>query len=51
LRERHPAFGNADQHDVRADFIALGDFVRDAGERALDRNGIEDDGGFRHGSR
>ena len=47
-RERHPARGNADEHDLRADFVALGDFVRDARERALDRDGIEDDGGFRH---
>ncbi len=39
---------NADQHDFRAGLVALGDFVRDARERALDGGGVEDDGGFRH---
>jgi hypothetical protein len=29
-------------------FIALGNLVRDARERALDGGGVEDDGGFRH---
>jgi hypothetical protein len=47
-RERHTARGNADEDDVRADFVALGNFVSDARERALNRDGVEDDGGFRH---
>ena len=42
------AGGNADQHDVRADLVALGDLVRDAREGTLDGQGVEDDGGFRH---
>src|SRR5664280_864864 len=39
---------NTHQHDLRADFVALGDLVRDARERALDGGGVKDDGGFRH---
>jgi len=42
------AHGNADKHDGRSAFIPFGDFVRDAGERALDCGGVEDDGGFSH---
>jgi hypothetical protein len=49
LRERHAAALDADEHDFAAGFIALGDFVRDAGERALDCLGIQDDVGIRHG--
>ena len=39
---------DADQHYIRALLIALRNLVRDAGERALDGDGIEDDDGFRH---
>jgi hypothetical protein len=39
---------NADQHDLRAVFVALGDFVGDAREGALNGGGVEDEGGFRH---
>src|SRR5690349_7794673 len=49
--ERHTAALNANKHDVRADFIALADFVGDAGESALDGGGVEDDGRFRHGGK
>ena len=48
LRQRHAAALNADQHEVGAGFVALGDFVRDARQGALDGNGVEDDGIFRH---
>jgi hypothetical protein len=42
------ADGNADQNNFPADFVALGNLVRDAREGALDGDGVEDDGGFRH---
>ena len=39
---------NADQRDLRAVLVALGNLVRDARERALDGGGVKDDGGVRH---
>ena len=39
---------DADDRHLRAGVVALGDLVRDAGERALDGGGVEDEGGFRH---
>ena len=45
-----PPHWNANEHDLGAVFVALGNFVRDARERALDGGGIKDDGGFRHGN-
>ena len=47
-REVVAANGNAYQHHVVAIFVALGNFMRNAREGALDRRGVEDDGGFRH---
>lgn len=47
-RKRHAARGDADQHDLGTDLVALGNFVRDACERALHCGGIEDDSRFRH---
>ena len=43
LRERHAAFGNADEDDFGGIYIALGDLVRDARERAANRVRVEDD--------
>jgi len=40
FRERHSAALYADQRHFRARFVALGDFVRDARERALDGLGV-----------
>src|SRR5271170_529687 len=48
LCERHAAGGNPDEHDFGAVLVALGDFMRDARERALNRVGVEDDVRFRH---
>ena len=48
LGQRHAAALDADQHDISADLVTLGDFVRDACQRPLDGRGIQDDGGFRH---
>ena len=48
LREMHAASLHADEQSVCAGFISLGDFVRDAGEYALDGRGVEDRDGFRH---
>ena len=42
------AHRNAGQDHFQTVFIALGNFVRNAGERALHRGGIENDGGFSH---
>jgi hypothetical protein len=42
------ADGNPDKGDFRGYFIALGNFVGDAGQGAANRGGIEDDSGFRH---
>ena len=49
LRQRHPAALDADQHHLAAGFVALGNFMRDAGQGALDGGGVQDEGGFRHG--
>jgi hypothetical protein len=43
--------GDPDKGNFRGLFIALGNFVGDAGQGAANRGGIEDDGRFRHGGR
>ena len=49
LGEKHAAALDADEDDFTAFFVALGDFVSDAGQRPLHGGGIQDDVGFRHG--
>ena len=48
LRQRHPAALDADQHHLAAGFIPFRNFMRNAGEGALNRRRVQDEGGFRH---
>ena len=48
LRQINAAALHPDQHHLVAVAIALGDFVGDAGQRALQGRGCEDDGPFSH---
>ena len=47
--ERQAAALDADEHDQFAGFVALGDLVGDAGEGALNRHRVQEDGGFGSG--
>ena len=51
LRQSDATALDANEDHVRAGLVALGNFVGDAGQGALDAEGVQNDGGFRHGGK